>query len=325
MANGLTMTRSPDGEMRELSQSQAPNVIASASCQRNRMMQSDDSSTPAIPPPTWIPGAFSSDNPYMGYDFARAYENAASRITGPISIAALDLVGNIGPDTQLLDIAAGTGALSVPAAEQGASVLAIDNAPGMVRRLSERLTGFPRCEARLMDGQALVIANASFDAALSIVGVSMFAEWRKGLRELVRVLRPGGRGCVATWRKPPGGGPFLVMAQALRKVFPDHPAPAAPEGFVALSDPARLGDEMREAGLTDVSVIEIEATWEGPAGEAYLEELKELHPYMGPYRMLTSDQRRAVDEAILAILDKITWNGRVTLSSPVLLGLGIRK
>jgi ubiquinone/menaquinone biosynthesis C-methylase UbiE len=160
-----------------------------------------------------------------------------------------------------------------------------------------------------MDGQALELPDASFDAAFSIVGVSLFTDWRAGLNELARVLRPGGRGCVATWRNLPGGGPFHVMAQALRAVFPDRPAPVPPEGFVALADPERLRKELSEAGFDKVSVEEIEAIWEGPAGEAYLHELKELHPYMGPYRLLEPRERRDVDNAILSIVNKSALQG----------------
>jgi SAM-dependent methyltransferase len=293
------------------------------------LTQFDRSSTPTAPTATqnstWIPqGTTPADHPHMGDDFAKAYDDTGSRITGPISRAALDLAGAMGPNTRILDIAAGAGALSVPAADQGASVLAVDIAPGMVRRLSTKLARFPGCEARVMDGQALELADASFDTAFSILGVSLFPDWRKGLSEQARVVRPGGRGCVATWRKLPGGGPFLVMAQALRTVFPDRPPPAPPEGSVALSDPTRLEDEMRAAGFVDVSVREIEAIWEGPSGEAYLDELKDLHPFMGPYRMLEPRERREVDQAILSIVEQSASNGRVSLHSSVLLAVGTR-
>src|SRR6516165_7182483 len=148
-----------------------------------------------------------ANNPQMGDDFAAVYEANAHRITGPVSNTALDIV-DVGPSTRILDIAAGAGALSGPAAERGAAVLATDIAPGMVRRLLERLRPFHRCEAREMDGEALAVPDANFDAAFSIFGVILFSDWRRGLREQARVLRSGGKACVATWGKPPGGGPF---------------------------------------------------------------------------------------------------------------------
>jgi SAM-dependent methyltransferase len=194
-----------------------------------------------------------TDSPEMGDHFAAVYEATAHRITGPVSNTALSLVG-VGPGTRILDIAAGAGALSGPAAERGARVLATDVAPGMVRRLAERLRPFRQCEARQMNGEVLTVPDASFDAAFSIFGVMLFSDWRRGLREQARVLRSGGKACVATLGEPPGGGPFIAMGAALRSVFPDLSPPLPPSGMLALSDPDRLSAEMSAAGLASIEV-----------------------------------------------------------------------
>jgi SAM-dependent methyltransferase len=273
----------------------------------------------------WIPkGVSPADGPHMTDDFARVYELTATRNTGPVSVEALRRVGAIGHGTRILDIAAGTGALSIPAAHSGASVLAVDIAPGMVNLLSKRLAPFPNAEARLMNAEDLQVDDGSFDLAFSIFGATLFADWRKVLREQARAIRHGGKGVVATWHRPPGGGPFVVIARALRSVFPDHAPPAPPEGFVALSDPARLAAELQSAGFIDVEVAEIETVWEGPTGQAYLDELHDLHRYMAPYAALSDDDRRKVDDAILHIIEDFTEEGQVRLASPVLLGMGTR-
>lgn len=273
----------------------------------------------------WLPKTQSAeDNPHMTLAFARAYEKTATRIMAPISFAALERIGPIGRGTRILDIAAGTGALSIPAAHMGASVTAIDIAPGMVELLSERLSPFPTSDAHVMDGQLLNFPDASFDAAASIVGASIFQDWKRGLAEQVRVLRPGGRAAIATWRTLPGGGPFVVMAQALRAMFPDRPPPAPPEGFLVLADPDRMAQAMRDAGLADVKVEEIEAVWEGPAGPAYLSELRDLHPFMGPYAMLGPDLRAKLDEAILTVVDRLAVDDRLVLATSVVLATGTR-
>lgn len=274
----------------------------------------------------WVPKAqVPEDDPHMTLAFARAYEQTATRIMAPISFAAIERIGGIGRGTRLLDVAAGTGALSVTAAHMGAAVTAIDIAPGMVQLLSERLSPFPSCNANVMDGQSLTFPDGSFDAAASIVGVSMFQNWKQGMNEQARVLRSGGRAAVAAWRTPPGGGPFVIMAQALRATFPDRPPPAPPEGFLVLADPGRMTQAMHEAGLVDVEVEEIEALWEGPAGAAYLSELAELHPFMGPYGMLDPELRAKLDEAILEVVDRLTVNDRVALKTSVVLATGTRR
>ncbi|WGF88176.1 class I SAM-dependent methyltransferase [Marinivivus vitaminiproducens] len=260
----------------------------------------------------------------MTDDFARVYETTANRNTGQIAAAALDRVGDVRWGTRVLDIAAGAGALSVPAALAGAAVLAVDNAPGMVNLLSKRLAPFPASGARLMDGQDLALDDGSFDATFSLIGASLFPDWRRGLAEQVRVTRTGGKACVATWRTLPGGGPFLVMAQALRAIYPDMAPPAPPEGFLALADPDRLRAELEEAGLSAIEVEEIEVVWEGPAGPAYLDDLRELHGYMGAYAALDDDGRRRVDEAILAVVDRIATDNRVVLRSTAVLAVGTR-
>jgi len=273
----------------------------------------------------WLPKAPSpTENPLMTVAFARAYEKAATRITAPVSAAALERLGRIDRDMQLLDIGAGTGALSIPAAHTGAHVTAIDIAPGMVELLADRLTPFPRAEVRLMDGQALEFADNSFDAALSVVGVSIFPDWQRGLAEQVRVLRPGGTAVVATWGTLPGGGPFMIMAEALRAVFPDAQPPAPPAGFLELSDPDVMVRRLADAGLVDVTVDDIEAVWEGPSGPAYLAELGEFHPFIGPYAVLDDATRARLDEAILEAVDRQAHNGRVALKSTVTLGMGTR-
>jgi SAM-dependent methyltransferase len=283
------------------------------------------SSRSGEPSPGWLPKAPSpADNPHSTLAFARAYERAATRITGPVSVAALDRLGQVDRDTQLLDIGAGTGAFSVPAAHTGAHVTAIDIAPGMVQLLGERLAPFPRARALEMDGQAMEFADSRFDAAVSIVGVTIFPDWRQGIAEQVRVVRPGGVAVVATWRTLPGGGPFVIMAEALRSVFPDQRPPTPPPGFVELSDPQAMADRLGDAGLRDVAVEEIEAVWEGPAGPDYLEELRDFHPFIGPYAALDDAARARLDAAIVEAVDRRAEGGTVTLATTVTLGSGIR-
>ena len=64
--------------------------------------------------------------------------------------------------------------------------------------------------------------TAHFDLTFSVCGAVVFTDWQAGLAEQARVLRTGGRGCVATWREPPGGAPFHIMAEAMRMAFPER-------------------------------------------------------------------------------------------------------
>jgi SAM-dependent methyltransferase len=175
-----------------------------------------------------------------------------------------------------------------------------------------------------MDGQALAIDDDSFDLAFSIFGVSLFNDWRTGLAEQVRVLRPGGKACIATWKIPPGGGPFLVMGKAIRAVFPESKRPAPPDGFVTLSDPSRFVTELEEAGLVDVQVVEVQAVWQGATGQAYLDELHDLHRFMPPYAALDEQGRREVDQAILRTIEEYKVGDWTQMVTPVLIATGTK-
>jgi ubiquinone/menaquinone biosynthesis C-methylase UbiE len=179
-------------------------------------------------------------------DAAANYERTAHPFTAQFAEEALARV-TLTPEMRVLDVAAGTGALALAAARSGAQVLATDFSPGMVARIAA--AGLANVEARVMDGQALDLLDASFDAVFSVFGVIMFPDWRKGLAEMARVTRPGGLGVLATWQSE-GAATFLLLSQIRRRLFPKLDGKTRlPEGAVALGDPEWLAAAMVDAGF----------------------------------------------------------------------------
>lgn len=178
---------------------------------------------------------------------AAHYEKTAQPFTARYAEAALARVP-LTSRSRVLDVAAGTGALARAAAGTGAQVVATDFSPGMVARIEA--AGLPNVEARVMDGQALALPDAGFDAVFSIFGVMMFPDWRKGLAEMARVTAPGGRGVVATWQAG-GAATFLLLGQIRRTLFPGREGMAMPEGVSALGDRGRFARELVAAGYRD--------------------------------------------------------------------------
>lgn len=189
---------------------------------------------------------------------AEHYEKTAHPFTALFAEAALARV-TLAPDSRVLDVAAGTGALALAAARTGAQVLATDFSPGMVARIVA--AGLPNIDARVMDGQALTLPDAGFDAVFSIFGVIMFPEWRKGLAEMARVTRPGGYGVVATWQDR-GAATFLLLGQIRRKLFPEREGMSMPEGVKALSDPEDFARELVAAGFRDPQIEHVTHDYE---------------------------------------------------------------
>ena len=131
---------------------------------------------------------------------AAGYAEWFAGFTGLYADAALDRLG-VGAGTALVDVAAGSGAASIRAAERGATVTAVDFAPGMVDVLAERFErgAHSNCSALQMDGQSLQLPDDAFDAGLSMFGLMFFPDPSSGMAELVRVTRR------AAWSRSPRG------------------------------------------------------------------------------------------------------------------------
>lgn len=190
------------------------------------------------------------ENPDRWDKVALHYEKTAHPFTARFAEAALARVP-LDARSHVLDVAAGTGALTLAAARTGAQVLAIDFSPAMVARIAA--AGLSNVGAKVMDGQALALPDGSFDAVFSIFGVIMFPDWRKGLAEMARVTRPGGRGVVATWQEQ-GAATFLLLGKIRRKLFPDRETSAMPDGVKALGDPKGFARELLVAGYRDCRI-----------------------------------------------------------------------
>lgn len=235
---------------------------------------------------------------------AQHYERTAHPFTARYAEAALARVP-LTPNSRVLDVAAGTGALALAAARADAQVLATDFSPGMVARIAA--AGLPNVEAQVMDGQALDLPDAGFDAVFSIFGVIMFPDWRKGLAEMARVTRPGGHGIVATWQDR-GAATFLLLGDVRRKLFPEREGMTMPEAVKALSDPQNFAQALIDAGFRDSRIESVTHDYE--LDVAALTEPDSLFGMSPDWTSLTSDEKALViaevremagDRAILPI------------------------
>lgn len=170
---------------------------------------------------------------------------------------ALGLAG-LKPGMKFLDVASGSGALSLPAARLGAEVLAVDISPVMIDRLNTRAQeeGLSNLEAKVMDGHHLHLKDDYFDITGSQFGVTLFPDFRLGLSELVRTTRPGGTVFLVTFG-PIQKVEFLgLFMQAIQETVPDSngfSSDTQPLEF-QVSDEETLQEKMDEAGLSNVQI-----------------------------------------------------------------------
>jgi SAM-dependent methyltransferase/uncharacterized OsmC-like protein len=133
---------------------------------------------------------------------------------------------NVGPGLRVLDVAAGTGNASIPAAQRGATVVASDLTPELLdagRRRAEAIdVELQWVEA---DAERLPFGDGNFDVVMSCIGAMFAPNHQDVADELVRVCRRGGTLGLASWT-PEGmiGGLFRVM----RPFAPPPPPGASP-------------------------------------------------------------------------------------------------
>ncbi|HEX5955685.1 MAG TPA: class I SAM-dependent methyltransferase, partial [Solirubrobacterales bacterium] len=126
----------------------------------------------------------------------------------------------IGPGMNVLDVAAGTGNASIPAAKMGANVTASDLTPelleaGRARAEAEGLT----LEWVEADAENLPFGDGSFDVVMSSIGAMFAPHHQEVADELVRVCRPGGTIGLLSWT------PEGMIGARVRTMAPFAPPP----------------------------------------------------------------------------------------------------
>lgn len=149
----------------------------------------------------------------------------------------------------LLDVACGTGAVSRAAAVAGCGhVVGLDSAAGMLASASGE--GVEWVEG---DAAALPFEDASFDAVTCGFGLMFFARPVPALRELRRVLRPGGHLAASVWCGLEANPALATLGEALRGVAGGRAARILAVAF-RMGDPGPLQWLVERAGFHDVEI-----------------------------------------------------------------------
>lgn len=128
-------------------------------------------------------------------DYALMAEEVMAPL-GPLLVAA----AGIEPGVRVLDVAAGSGNISLPAAKTGATVVSTDLTPELLQRskarAAERGLTLDYQEA---NAQTLPFGDDEFDTVISAIGVMFAPDHQSAANELVRVCRPGGTIGLISW------------------------------------------------------------------------------------------------------------------------------
>jgi SAM-dependent methyltransferase len=197
-------------------------------------------------------------NNSRSFDRAADYYDQTRPLSEPSAKPGIQAILDItGPRARVLDVGTGTGRISIPLLERGLDLVGCDLSSKMLMKLKEKL---PAARIAQADATYLPFPSAHFEFVMTVHILHLIPSWRDVLREVSRVLQPGGAYLnVKTW-----GSSGVSLRDRLRIFWRDW---LETQGFNAhnpgLHDQAELAQELRSMGahLKEVEVVRYPLTF----------------------------------------------------------------
>ena len=260
--------------------------------------------------------------------FWEKHRDIIRQMFAPIT-QALAEDGRIGRGQIVLDAATGPGepALSlVEAVGAEGKIIGIDPIPEMVaaaRRAAERL-GVKNAQFEVAFADALPFANDTFDAVISRFGVMFFPDPVAGIREMLRVLKPGGRLALAVWHLAERNPFHYSLAQVVERYVESPPLAADALDAFRFATPGKLLRIFQEAGVAGAGERLLRCTLDAPlpVQEFFTLRLEMSDKLRGKLAALTLERVAEVKREAVAALGEYSTEQGMSFPAEVLMVSG---
>jgi len=228
----------------------------------------------------------------------------------------------------VLDVATGPGEPALTIARRvGPSglVLGVDFSPVMVRRARGRAkrAGAGHAHFREMDAERLALDAMTFDRVFCRFGLMLMPRAERALKEMRRVLVPGGRIAVAVWSAQTKVNTLAIVGRALERHHADRTPPDAPD-FFRFGRAGAVERALRAAGFRRVRAERMTVEWVFKSPDEFWDSMKKGPSLRRALAKVSPAVRRAVRGDVGRALEKFRRRGKLRIPNEAVLAVGVK-
>jgi ubiquinone/menaquinone biosynthesis C-methylase UbiE len=200
---------------------------------------------------------------------------------------------------RVLDVAAGNGNASLPAARRFADVLTTDYVPALLEEAQSRAAADGlTIRTQVADAQALPFADASFDVVMSTIGAMFAPDQEAVASEMLRVCRPGGRIGMANWT------PDSAVGDMFRIIGSRVPPPQGVRPAVLWGTEDRV-TELLGGGCSELRMVRRSCPFRFPSTAAFLDYFRTWYgPTVAAFAFVGEQGRAELERDLIEMLDR---------------------
>ena len=230
-------------------------------------------------------------------------------------------------DDMLLDVAAGTGepGLTIATMLRNGKVISTDLSEGMleVARENAAKRGIKNFETKVCDVSELPFADNTFDAVSCRFGFMFFPDMLLAAKEIMRVLKPGGRIATSVWNVPEKNLWVTAIMISINKNMQLQPPPPGTPGLFRCAKSGFIVDLFRQVGLKNLSESEVNGKLNSGTTDVYWNMMTEISPpIVAALSKVNDDMKVKIRSEVFDLVNQKYPDGKVVIDSSALLIYG---